>query len=508
MKDELPNGWTWSSFSEIIEFLTDFQANGSFASLKENVTYYNNKNYAVLVRLKDLRSQLKKEEELIYTNKHGYEFLKKSSLFGGEILVANVGAGVGTTVIMPKIKDRATLAPNMFLVYLFDDISNEYFFHYSKSISYWRELKNVSSGSGQPKINKKQFKSINIPVPPKNEQDRIVCKLDELLTKLDVGIETLKQVQTLLKKYRQSVLKSAVEGKLTSNWRRQHKEGLEPADKLLERILKERKEKWESEQLTNFKAKRKKSPKDWQNKYKEPSPPDTSNLPELPEGWVWGSIDQIAYNVRYGSSSKTNMDSDGIPVLRMGNILEGKLIFDNLKYLLPDHNEFPDLFLQSGDLLFNRTNSKELVGKTSIFKGKPNPCSFASYLIRVRFCGKISSDFYSFFINSPYGRSWINSVVSQQVGQANVNGTKLKNLTVPLPSSQEQEAIVKEVERIFSIIDGTDNLVESELKRSNSLRQSILKKAFEGKLVPQDPNDEPASVLLERIKAEKSKLKN
>ena len=111
--------------------------------------------------------------------------------------------------------------------------------------------------------------------------------MKNLFTKLDAGIESLKQVQTLLKKYRQSVLKSAVEGKLTSEWRKQHKDELEPADKLLERILKERKEKWEAEQLANFKAKGKKPPKNWQNKYKEPTPPDTSNLPELPDGWMW-----------------------------------------------------------------------------------------------------------------------------------------------------------------------------------------------------------------------------
>ena len=135
-----------------------------------------------------------------------------------------------------------------------------------------------------------------------------MSKIDELLTKLDAGIESLKQTQTLLKRYRQSVLKSAVEGKLTSEWQKQHKDELEPADKLLERILKERKEKWEAEQLAIFKAKGKKPPNNWQSKYKEPAPPDTSDLPELPKGWVWVNLKQVGEIVTGTTPSKSRSE--------------------------------------------------------------------------------------------------------------------------------------------------------------------------------------------------------
>jgi type I restriction enzyme, S subunit len=113
----LPSNWKWITFGDIIDFLTDFQANGSFASLKQNVRTYSSKNYAVLVRLKDLRKQMKASTDFSYTDKHGYDFLKKSALRGGEILVANVGS-VGFSIIMPNIDQPATLAPNMFLVLL------------------------------------------------------------------------------------------------------------------------------------------------------------------------------------------------------------------------------------------------------------------------------------------------------------------------------------------------------------------------------------------------------
>jgi type I restriction enzyme, S subunit len=189
----------------------------------------------------------------------------------------------------------------------------------------------------------------------------------------------------------------------------------------------------------------------------------------------------------------------------MGNIINGYLSLDGLKYLPPTHKEFPALLLTKGDILFNRTNSAELVGKTAVYQGKPEKCAFASYLIRLSFSHEIAPEFMSYFLNSTFGRTWISSVVNQQVGQANVNATKLRALTVPLPPSAEQLQAVARVERAFSIADEVQRNIDRELKRAERMRQSILKKAFEGKLVPQDPNDEPALMLLERIKIERAK---
>ena len=344
-----------------------------------------------------------------------------------------------------------------------------------------------------------------IPLPPLPEQHRIVSKIEELFTKLDAGIDALGKVQAQLKRYRQSVLKAAFEGKLTETWRAEHQDEIEPASVLLERVLKERRRKWEAEQLEQMKAKGE-VPKDekWKAKYKEPTPLDTSELTELPKGWLWATVEQLLTKIQYGSSRKTNDDANGVPVLRMGNIVEGKIVRDNLKYLPTEHDEFPELLLDKGDLLFNRTNSRELVGKTAVYIGDPNPCSFASYLIRVRFNPRIDSLIVAHYLNSMYGKNWILSVVSQQAGQANVNGTKLNLLAVPIPSEKEQRVFVEEVERRLSVSDEVEKTVTTELKRTEQLRQSILKKAFSGGLVPQDSNNEPASVLLERIRAEKS----
>jgi type I restriction enzyme, S subunit len=166
----------------------------------------------------------------------------------------------------------------------------------------------------------------------------------------------------------------------------------------------------------------------------------------------------------------------------MGNIQDGKFDFKKLKYLPKEHDEFPELLLAKGDLLFNRTNSADLVGKTAVFKGDPDPCSFASYLIRVRTAEGCLSDFVSYFINSVFGRAWIAGCVSQQVGQANVNGTKLQALAIPLPPLVEQTRIVAEVERRLSVLEELESAVCTNLQRGARLRQAILHGAFAARL--------------------------
>ena len=183
----------------------------------------------------------------------------------------------------------------------------------------------------------------------------------------------------------------------------------------------------------------------------------------------------------------------------MGNLQDGDLDFENLKYLPQDYPSLDDFVLEPGDVLFNRTNSAELVGKTAVYKSFHPKAVFASYLIRVKVFDGYLANFLSFYINSVFGRQYIASVVSQQVGQANVNGTKLKNMSIPFPPLAEQHRIVDEVERRLSVVAEVEAAVNANLARAERLRQAILKRAFEGRLVPQDPDDEPASALLERI---------
>lgn len=225
----------------------------------------------------------------------------------------------------------------------------------------------------------------------------------------------------------------------------------------------------------------------------------------VPPSWTHAKIGDLITEVSYGTSAKTNSDATGVPVLRMGNIVSGKLDFEQLKYLPANHDEFPDLFLSPGDVLFNRTNSAELVGKTAVYRGTPKRCSFASYLIRFRLKGALP-DWVSLYLNSPLGRACINEVVSQQVGQANVNGTKLKGFTIPLPPLPEQKRIVAKIEELFSELEAGGESLRMARRQLGVYRQSLLKQAFEGKLTAKWRTQNPAKLevpakLLARIQS-------
>lgn len=458
----------------------------------------------MLIRLRDYTKGW--EGPFKYVTKEAYEFLAKSAVNPGDIVIANVG-DPGKSFVVPNLNQPMTLGPNSILLKSNSKNLNNFLKYFFQSNWFEELIAQITTGTAQKKFNKTGFRALYFPFPPEKEQDRIVDKLEELFSELDAGVKELKAAQTKLSQYRQSLLKSAVEGSLTQQWRAENSDQVqETGEKLLARILKQRREQWQQQKLAEFAEKGKTPPKNWQDKYPEPVQPDTTDLPELPEGWVWATIDQLALNKRYGSSSKTNDDSSGVPVLRMGNIQDGKLDYGNLKYLPIDHKEFPELLLQDGDLLFNRTNSAELVGKTAVYRDIGKPVSYASYLISVTFSKYVLPEIVAHYINSVLGKKWIAEVMNQTAGQANVNGTKLGELAIPLAPFVEQVELVQKVTNEFESIDQQSEATTLGLKQSEAQRKNILKSAFSGKLVPQDPNDEPASVLLEKIKQEREAL--
>lgn len=261
---------------------------------------------------------------------------------------------------------------------------------------------------------------------------------------------------TQLEHLNQAILQEAVQGKLVPQ-----DPNDEPASELLKRI----------------KAEKAKS-----GKKEKPLPPiKPEEIPfDIPENWVWCRLGGIAVNVEYGTSQKAEMASDHIPVLRMNNIQSGKLDYTNLKFVSNTIEDLPRLFLKDGDLLFNRTNSFELVGKSAVYRGSESVMTFASYLIRVQFDKNIISEYISNYINSPICReTQLEPDIIQQNGQANFNGTKLKNILVPVPPISEQKRIVAEIEKQFAKTKQLKEHIIANQQATEQLLKALLHQAFE-----------------------------
>ena len=180
--EKFPQDWEHILIGDYVETVTDFVANGSFASLRENVKYYNEPNYAILVRTKDFQNNFK--QDLVYTDPHGYEFLAKSNLFGGELIFSNVGS-IGKIFIVPELNQKMTLAPNAIMVRFHNDKQQKWFYYLFLSTIGQNLLDSITSATAIGKFNKTDFKKLSIPIPPLAEQQRIVQKIETLFSVLD-----------------------------------------------------------------------------------------------------------------------------------------------------------------------------------------------------------------------------------------------------------------------------------------------------------------------------------
>lgn len=341
-------------------------------------------------------------------------------------------------------------------------------------------------------------------LPPLNEQTRIVEKLEELFSDLDTGVAELMAAQRKLAQYHQSLLKSAVEGELTSEWRTKNKPK-ETGAQLLDRILKERRARWEEKQLARFKEQGKTPPKGWQDKYTEPVQPDTTNLPELPEGWVWASLDMlgdIASGVAKGTKRNADIPVREVPYLRVANVQRGYLDLSEVKTIIAVERDIEELTLKYGDVLFNEGGDRDKLGRGWVWREEVANCIHQNHVFRMRpYLPEIVPELISHHGNT-FGKSWFQDAGKQTTNLASINMSMLRAFPVPLAPTDEQNEILGQVQIQLESLARQGQSVELALKQAAAQRKNILKSAFSGQLVPQDPNDEPASVLLERIREE------
>jgi type I restriction enzyme S subunit len=342
-----------------------------------------------------------------------------------------------------------------------------------------------SRGTTIAGVTKKQLMELPFPLPPLAEQQRIVAEVEKQLTRLDAGVAALRDAQAKLKRYKAAVLKAACEGRLVPQ-----DPADEPASTLLRRILAERRQKWEAEQTARGKDPRKLH-------YEKPTPPDTSELPELPEGWCWATIEQVADH-RLGKMLDQAKNKGTLrPYLRNLNVRWFGFDLTDIQLMRVTEEELDNVSVREGDLVVCEGGEP---GRSAVWDKPGEPMIIQKALHRVRPAIGVSPWYLAYRLaadasNGALEKYFTGSTIKHFTGQS------IRSYIFPLPPAPEQRRIVAEVERRLSIVEELEAAVETNLARAGRLRQSILKRAFEGKLVPQDPADEPAGVLLGRIRA-------
>lgn len=369
---------------------------------------------------------------------------------------------------------------------------------------YLKAINDATSSITVKHLSSKTLSEILLPLPPLNEQKRIADKIDELFSELDNGIEELETAQKKLELYRQSLLKSAVEGELSKEWRETQTEISETGEQLLARILKERRERWEQEKLKEFAEKGKNPPKNWQDKYPEPVQPDTENLPQLPESWVWASLDQVML-IKGGIQKKPSRApvNNKFPFLRVANVYRAQLNLDDIHEIELFEGEIERYKLEKGDLLIVEGNgSLTEIGRCAIWDGSIPNAVHQNHLIRARPI-HVLSQYLETWLNSSDGINYMAKLAVTTSGLYSLSVGKIAQIPVPLPPLNEQSFIT--IDLASKLEHQKQQLMNlKELQNLNKLqKKNILSDAFTGKLIPQDPNDEPAQVLLGRIQQQR-----
>lgn len=352
--------------------------------------------------------------------------------------------------------------------------------------------------------------NVILPLPPVAEQRRIVAKVRELQKPAAKARRRLAKTPEIVRRFRQSVLAAAFKGRLTEGWR----EGRPPAEPLEETLrlaFKARREAWEMarEEAEAFDRRAPRRPKNL-----EPTPceaPEPLEEPKTPDGWLLVALHDVVHRAQYGLSTKADAnEKTGIAMLRMANIQDGRIDTSDLKYIQRKGLDVQGYTVRQGDILFNRTNSPELVGKAAVFDANLEAV-FASYVVRVE-CDErlIDSRYLCWWINSPWGRRWARTVRTESVSQSNINISRLVTMPVPFPPLEEQRRIVERIEALFAAAASIEAKVASSTERAENLWMTVLVRALRGELVPNEAEIsgpegggfESAADLLDRIAGE------
>jgi type I restriction enzyme S subunit len=471
-RHELPAGWAWTTLGESCEVvLGQSPPSKTYNTEGEGLPFF----------------QGKAEFGTLYPTPVKWCSKPKKIAEADDVLIS-VRAPVGPTNLC---KERSCIGRGLAALRPKAGADSHYILYFLRYIE--KDWDRKATGTTFKAITGTILRSQEIPLAPLAQQHRIVAEIEKQLTRLDAGLAALKRAQANLRRYKAAVLKAACEGRLVpteAELARAEGRDYEPASQLLQRILAERRAKWEAANPGK--------------RYKEPAPPDTEGLPALPERWTIASMDQLTTLITSGPRHWSKYYGEGTGTFLMAqNVQPGKLDLSHRQPVNPpvDDSSRERSQVEKGDLLVT------IVGANT-----GDVCRVPQELPEHYVCQSVAlmrpvdvelSGFVTLYLTSPENGQRQYGAYIYGAGRPHLNFEQLRMTAVLLPPLAEQHRIVAEVERRLSVVQELEAAVEASLKRAERLRQAILKRAFEGKLVPQDPADEPAGVLLERIRAER-----
>ena len=437
---EIPEGWMWVRLGDYCEKVTDQVASGSFASLRENVPSLKEPNYALMVKTADFSNNFSRN--LTYTTQHGYEFLSNSNLFGGELILSNIGS-IGKCFIVPKLNIPMTLAPNAVMIRLVFEGLRNYLYFFILSHQGLLELMEITSGTAMKKFNKTDLKKILVPIPPLNEQKRIVAKIEELLPLVDRYEQAWTKLEDFNRRFpedmKKSILQQAIQGKL----------------------VEQRPEEGTAQELyAQIQAEKQRLVKEGKIKKEKPLPEimEEEKPFEIPEGWMWCRLNDISWYLDAGKSPKCDkqpVNNNEWGVITTTAIQSGQFDETQNKILPYDFAVNTNMQIHKGDILITRAGPTNRTGVACVVKSIQYNLILSDKTVRINTTNNfLCKDYIVMALNSPQIRLLILELMSgMDKQQVNISQDKYKTLVLPLPPLAEQKRIVERVEELLAMCE-------------------------------------------------------
>lgn len=461
---ELPEGWVLAAVDELS--VPGGVTDGPFGSNLKTEHY--TATGPRVVRLQNIGDGRFVDERAHISEAH-YERLAKHEVVAGDVLVASLGELLPRACLAPASLGPAIVKADCIRIRPHPEISATYLMWSLNSPDVRAAVGSSIKGVGRPRVNLGDLRRLPIPVAPTAEQERIVVAIEEAFSKLDAGQAGLRTVRQLLKHVREAVLAAAVAGNLVP-----HDPADAPGAKLLADL--------------------------------GVDPIDDPHLPLLPTSWSWAHVQDVGeVDLGRQRSPKYHNGDNMKPYLRVANVFEDRIDTSDVMEMHFEPEAFERSRLVVGDILLNEGQTPELLGRPAMYRGDPPDVAFTNSLLRFRAGTGIEPEWalLVFRRHMHSGRFTRESRITTNI--AHLSAARFKFVEFPVPPAEEQRRIVDEFAKQSSFIEACERAVDAGLRRSTALRRSVLKAAFEGRLVPQDPLDEPASVLLERIRAERAR---